>query len=273
MTFVADGIKDIVAIYTGSQSDSVEDDPLNHMDRVIFHSDLPYVEAVQVVSGEVATPAPVAAAWAYHATTNLFAHGLGYTPLVFPVAHDIYDYNGGFWSRVPANLAFPNWRQSPTNWYEGGAVSGNGQAGLTLIYANDTHVVATTYYNLAIGHVLRFDLKYTVYVTNVALSGEVNPPSGSGLIRMTADEVTIKGKFDSKDAHFSEFGSGDKVYFPMGPTLANESLAFRAFAITFDGQKLISSPYGTKGPIQRNNVASEGGGIDTDCVTARVTVS
>ncbi|CTQ53534.1 hypothetical protein LP7551_02058 [Roseibium album] len=269
--FVADGSKGIVAVYTGAQSNTVEDDPLNHMDRVIFHSDLPYVDAVQTVTGETMIPAPSNTQWAYYSSVNLFAHGLSYTPLVIPLAHDVYDYNGGLWSTIPANLAFPNWRVSPLNYFNPPAAQADGQVGLTNIFANDTHVVATTMFNKSFGSIRRYNLKFTVHVTNVALSGTVNPPTSSDLILMDEDEVTIAGKFSSKDTHLSESGPGDEVYFPMGGTLANEGLGFRAMAITFGGSKFIGCPYGTKSPYYRPNVASEGGGISTGSTTAKAT--
>lgn len=268
MTFVADKSKNIVAVYTGSQSNAVEDNPLSHMDRVIFHSDLPYVDAVDVRTGEVAIPAPTSNAWAYYSEVNLFAHGLGYTPLIIPLAHDVYDYNGALWPTIPANLAFPNWRVSPRNFFQ----PPSAQVGLTSIYANDTHVVAMTLFNSSFGGLHLYDLKYTVYVTNVALSGTVNPPTGSDLYLIDDDEMRVAGKFWSKDTHFSQGGTGDNVYFPIGGgTLANEDLGFRAMAISFNGSKFISSPYGTKWDVQRNNVGSEGNSISTGSVTAKAT--
>lgn len=268
--FIADKGKDIVAIYTGSRSEAVEDNPLSHMDRVIFHSDLPYVEGVEVRTGETLIAAPTVSNWAYYSQTNLFAHGLSYTPLIIAHAHDVYDYNGGLWSTIPANLAFPNWRVSPRNYFRPPAAQASGQVGLTNITANATHVVATTLFNAEMGNLHRYNLKYTVYVTNVALSGTVNPPTGSDLIQMDADEITIEGKFSSKDTHFSQSGAGDNVYFPFGGgTLANEDLGFRAMAITFNGSKFIGSPYGTKWDVERNNVGSDAGGISTSAITAK----
>lgn len=268
--FRADLPNDRVSIYTGSRTPAVESNPLGHMDRVIFHSDLPYLSAVQKVTGEKLISSPSVTDWAYYSTVNLFAHGLSYTPMVLPLMHNIYDYNGAFWPTVPGNLGVPNWRSSPRNFFNPPAAQANGQVGLTTIYANNTHVVAKTFFNAEAGSIITYNLKFTVYVTNVALEGEVNPPTSSGLIRVTPDEVTIAGKFSSNAIHFSESGPGDKVYFPMGATLANEDLGFRAMAVTFDGAKFISSPYGTKGDIFRSGVVSDASGITTTAITARV---
>ncbi|MCK7615172.1 hypothetical protein [Roseibium sediminicola] len=268
--FRADLQKNMVAIYTGSRDESVEDNPLANMDRVIFHSDLPYVEAVDKVSGEVLIPAPSNTTWGYYSQVNLFAHGLSYTPLIIPLAHNVYDINGTLWSVIPANLSFPNWRANPRDYFNPPAQGTNGQVGYTNICATDTHVVATTMWNNAIGSVLRFNLKFTVYVTNVALSGTVNPPLSSELIRLDADELKIAGKFSSLDTHFSESGPGDPVHFPMGGgTLVNENIGLRSMAITFNGSKFRGSPYGTKAPIQYSNVSSEANSVSTGSITAK----
>ncbi|MEE4012091.1 hypothetical protein V1T76_08530 [Roseibium sp. FZY0029] len=275
MTFVADGNKNIVAIYTGSESASVEDNPLNHMNRVIFHSDLPYVEAVQKVTGEVALPGPQNnSLWGYYSQVNLFAHGLGYTPMIIPLAHNVYDIDGGFWPAIPANLSFPNWRTSPRNYFNPPAAQTNGQVGYTNICVNGTHVVATTMWHNSAGSILAFNLKYTVYVTNVALSGTVNPPSNPDLIRMDEDEVTIAGKFSSLDTHFAAGGAGAAVHFPGGGlTLANEGIGLRAMAITFNGANFRGCPNGTKGPIYHSAVSGEVNGIGTGSVTAKTSSS
>jgi hypothetical protein len=74
-----------VAIYTGPQSDALEDDPYVDLSRVKFHSDLPYTEIVSTVSGTVDLPKGSPAWYPSYLGRKvvLFDHGLDYTPLFF----------------------------------------------------------------------------------------------------------------------------------------------------------------------------------------------
>ncbi|SHN20248.1 hypothetical protein, partial [Roseibium suaedae] len=78
MTFVADKAKNIVAVYSGAVNGDVEDNPLSHLDKIKFHSGLPYMEILQTVTGSITISS---SGWsvdpaARFKTLNLFAHGL-----------------------------------------------------------------------------------------------------------------------------------------------------------------------------------------------------
>jgi hypothetical protein len=82
-----------VAIYTGSIDQALEQDPLVDITRIKFHSDLPYVQIADTVDGMLNLPygngTYYPAATGHGVKTNLFAHGLGYTPLVFGTLFDV----------------------------------------------------------------------------------------------------------------------------------------------------------------------------------------
>lgn len=267
MTFVADGVKGIVAVYTGTEDEAVEDNPLDHMDRVILHSGLPYVEAVNVVSGSTAMPAPVGTAYGLVSEVNLFAHGLPYVPLVIPHLTDIYDIYGTVWDRIPAAGSIPNWKENP-NLYQNGV-----DVGLTSIFADGTHVKAITFFEPQFYVVKLNTITWRVYVTNVALEGAVvNPPTGTDRIVIDNDEITVDGKFSSHSTHFSEGGTGTKYFMPNGQTLTAEIYGNRTTAVTLDGTKFISSSKGTLIPGGGNvvgTIVAEAGGLTTVATTLR----
>lgn len=239
-TFVADKVKNIVAIYTGGEDEAIEDAPLSHMDKVIFHSDLPYVEAVDIVSGSTSNPTASSTNYGLVSTVNLFAHGKSYTPLVLGFLKNIYDIDGNVWSKVPAMGSVPNWKEDPqprSNYY---------QVGLTSIFADDTYVKAITFFwDEGSLTELYGTLEWEVHVTNVALEGStINPPASSELILIDDNEITVAGKFSSESAHYSTGGSAGKVFLPNCQTLNAEQYGFRTCAMTIDGTKFISSPYG-----------------------------
>lgn len=69
-----------VAIYTGSDDDPF-DSPLSNMSRVLFHSDLNYPRIVDTRSDTLSLTSRSAESYGRQ-SVDLFAHGMGGTPIV-----------------------------------------------------------------------------------------------------------------------------------------------------------------------------------------------
>lgn len=76
-----DGVAGKCAIYTGGD-DAPFDYPLEHVDKIRFHSDLQYPRIISTHTGTWTLPAVAAQAGFVKRSTNLFAHGLSGTPYV-----------------------------------------------------------------------------------------------------------------------------------------------------------------------------------------------
>ena len=76
------GDNNSVSIYTGDD-DLPSTDPLNHVDRLKFHSILPYPYVVDTRSGTLALPAVAANTTERTVSHTLFAHGRSATPYTY----------------------------------------------------------------------------------------------------------------------------------------------------------------------------------------------
>lgn len=99
--FKVDGNTGVVAIYTvptvGSTDDDPFTDPLDHKDRIIFHSDLVYPARIATIAGSIVLPARSSAdippGWATFAH-QLDAHGQSGIPLVEGQVLGLSDHGG-----------------------------------------------------------------------------------------------------------------------------------------------------------------------------------
>lgn len=89
MTFFADTSK--VAVYTGARDTSLEADPTTDLSKVKFHSALPYFEVLQNVSGSASIDATGYSGTYPNKSVNLFAHNLGFRPMLI----------GSVWNNKP----------------------------------------------------------------------------------------------------------------------------------------------------------------------------
>lgn len=113
-TFYADPSK--VAIYDGARNEAVETSPLSHLDKIYFHSDLPYLGIKSVVEGSADINNSGYSGAPGQKTVTLFSHGLGYRPLVFGQVWDNKPYIGDT-GPVPFSGTVPWWgdRDHPTS--------------------------------------------------------------------------------------------------------------------------------------------------------------
>lgn len=221
--FVADGQNDRVSIVTGSSRDlAAEANPLAHMDKVIFHSDLPYVEIVNKVSGSVQLPPPQNQNYGYTSEIDLFAHGLDYTPMILCQIHNVYDINGVLHGTVPFNGSVPNARRNPV------ASPSYVTFGFANIVANATHIrLVNHFHSRGVGSEYQLPvLDYTVHITNVALEGNDPQSSGSGLIRIEDGLLEVAGKFSSASRHVSSGGAGISAPLMNGMSMTGATFDF-----------------------------------------------
>ena len=147
----ADGQTGTVAIYTGTD-DAPFDNPLGHVSRVRFHSDLDYPRTISIHTGTWTLPAVSAGSGFVKRSENLFAHGLSGTPFV-----EGYVTVGG--ARIPLLGSVP------LNQLTG--IRTEFAARWVHLGANDTHVIMNeaTVGMADEGHGT-FDVNWTVYLTD-----------------------------------------------------------------------------------------------------------
>lgn len=83
---VKDGKKGFVAIYEGPIDPAVEDNPIDHLDKLTFHSDLDYIGLPRV--RKTYTLPAVSGSYFKSETVNLGPHGKPFTPIILAVLRD-----------------------------------------------------------------------------------------------------------------------------------------------------------------------------------------
>lgn len=143
-----------VAIYDSTADDLPFDDPVNHMDRVKFHSDLDYINIIATISGSVTFPQRTAPSVGAYITTfqNGPAHGISGIPLIF-----------GYLTLGGQNVAFAG--SVP--------IQGGGSGSHTRFVslgASPTNIVFNELVNIGFGGTIpAITVPYTVFVTDEIL--------------------------------------------------------------------------------------------------------
>lgn len=114
---MADGVTGSVAVYTVDDIDPTDreplDDPLGHLSRVLFHSDLYYPTITTKYTGTLSLPSRGANVGPENPVAHtLFAHGLAGQPLVFGRLMNLSGLNVSLAGSVPvqtSNYGYGRW--------------------------------------------------------------------------------------------------------------------------------------------------------------------
>lgn len=123
----ADGVTGKVAIWTGGGDDGPLTNPLAHLDRLLFHSDLSYPTITDKVTGSITLPATTVK---HSISRVLFAHGKAGTPWVMGRVTT----SGG--QKISLGGSVPIYIRAAASW---------GLARWISLGANDTNVVLHDY--------------------------------------------------------------------------------------------------------------------------------
>lgn len=154
LTFRAENGK--VAIYDSTLDDLPFDFPLDHIDRVKFHSDLDYIQIIDTITGSVTFPLRTAGPTGAYLTTFQVGppHGRPGIPLVF-----------GYLTLAGGNVAFAG--SVPI---QGGGVTNAPQRFVSL-GASETLLIFNELCNIGFnGNLPEITVNYTVFVTDEILS-------------------------------------------------------------------------------------------------------
>lgn len=234
----ADGATGKVAIYT--VEDTAIDDapftaPLSNLSRVEFHSDLDYVRVNSVQTGTLNLPSR-AKGFPVTARHNLFAHGLGYQPMVMGYAEldstytlsllgSVILYGSNDFFTVGSNPGADGWFRS------------------VQLGADTTYVYLHEYSLLPRSGTTRPDfpaqtLDWTVMVTSRNMdssTGNDNTASHPSNLYISPSRVVFgRGKFDTDYRHIKKSASGFGVYIDTSVSLYRIGVAI-GLAMNADG--------------------------------------
>lgn len=227
----ADGSTGVVAIYTVEDTlidDDPFTDPLNHVDRIEFHSELDYLAVSSVQTGTLSLPSVSIGPLPYSTQHNLFAHGLGYQPLVLGYLEGFAGFNVplmGTTILYGAADTFPN-----------GSVGGDdGWMRSVQLGADDTYVYLHEYVIpgvIGVGRTIAAaTLDWRVFVTTRNLdlnSGNDNTASHPSNLYISPTRVVFgQGKFDTDRRHLKKSASGFAVAIDKSLDLKTNGLAIK----------------------------------------------
>lgn len=204
-----DGTK--TAVYTVPSLTSTDDaplsNPLGNLSRVIFHSDLDYMAVQSTIQTGTLTLIARSGTAALTQRYNLFAHGLGYQPLILgalvgfegadrPLLGTIFLQTGSGTN----GMGTPN---SEQGWFRSVQLG----ADATYVYLHEYFLPGPTAQTFA---ALTLNWRILVSTRNLdATSGNDNTVSSPYHALLTKTRVVLgKGKFDSDRRHVKKVATG-----------------------------------------------------------------
>ena len=211
----ADGTTGTVAIYTVEDTlidDDPFTDPLNNLDRVEFHSDLDYLAISSIQTGTLSLPTRTGTT-PQTVRHDLFAHGLGYQPMVLGHIDGFEGYNTPLLGTTPIFMTSDVPAAHGIRLRSLQLGSDN-----TDVYIHEYVMKADTGYTFP-----AIDIDWRVMVTtrNLDLStGNNNTVSHPSNLYISPSRVVFgQGKFDTDRSHIKKVSTGG---FPVciGPSVA-----------------------------------------------------
>lgn len=201
----ADGVTGKVAVYIVDDlaiDDSPFTAPLSHLDKVEFHSDLDYLAISSIQTGTLSLPSRSGTTPGTY-RHNLFAHGLGYQPLVMGHLVSFEGYSTPLLGTTP--IRTPIDRVLPATQADIRTVQLGADA--TYVYLHEYMLLVST--SLTYPAV---DLDWRVMVTTRNMdssTGNNNTVTHPSNLYISGSRVVFgQGKFDTNRSHIKKASSG-----------------------------------------------------------------